>query len=331
MFLNHFHWSRKAVVFLLAMAVAGIPACYVGALTAQDTEEEEKELPEVEDITLQTKDEVLLRCSWYPGQNEKKSVPVILLHGWDGQRQEFKALAEILQKENGCAVLVPDLRGHGESMKTRTGTELDREKFGRREVASIFEDLEQCRRFLQDKNNKAELNLEMLTIVACQESAIFAVDWAIRDWSYPDFNGQKQGKFVKALILLSPEKSFMGMSMTVLSRAPLISGRGAIPLTMMIAVGADDARKMREFTSIHNLIEKTRPEYKVEGNTDEERAADEFKKKSLFYLQYPAEDQGTKLLASPKVGPILATYISSFIKLKIADRELDFPWHELPR
>jgi len=327
MSLTRSRWFQKTV-FFFSIVLAASQLCLVASLTAQD-KKEEKVLPEVEDITLETKDGVMLRCSWYPGQKEKNSVPVILLHGWNGQRQEYKALAESLQKEGGCAVLVPDLRGHGESTKTKLGVQLDREKFSKLEVAAVYNDIEKCSRFLRDKNNMAELNLEMLTVVAANESAIFAIDWSIKDWSWPDFNGQKQGKNVKALVLLSPKKSFQGLALTSLCRAPLISGKGMLPLTMLIAWGTEDAKESRDISSIHNLIEKARPEFKVEGETEEERFADEFKKKTLFFLKYATDEQGTKLLESPKAGKELIAFINSFIQLKIANSELDFSWHEL--
>jgi pimeloyl-ACP methyl ester carboxylesterase len=41
---------------------------------------------------------------------------VVLLHGWPGDRTDFRVLAPLLR---GCEVIAPDLRGFGESDKHR--------------------------------------------------------------------------------------------------------------------------------------------------------------------------------------------------------------------
>ncbi len=46
----------------------------------------------------------------------KEAVPVIMLHQYKGSRADFKDLAAMLQAK-GCAVLAPDLRGHGQSTR----------------------------------------------------------------------------------------------------------------------------------------------------------------------------------------------------------------------
>ena len=78
------------------------------------------EIPEPENITLETKDLLLLKCTWYAGWKGKKSVPILMLHGAGGNRNDYAPLAEYLQKQ-GHAVLVPDLRGHGGSTKFKGG------------------------------------------------------------------------------------------------------------------------------------------------------------------------------------------------------------------
>src|SRR6201996_2815076 len=43
--------------------------------------------------------------------------PVILLHGWPGDRTDYRALGPALALGSACEVIVPDLRGFGESDK----------------------------------------------------------------------------------------------------------------------------------------------------------------------------------------------------------------------
>ncbi|MGW8256084.1 MAG: alpha/beta fold hydrolase, partial [Thermoguttaceae bacterium] len=75
------------------------------------------ELPEPEDIVLKTADSLRLALSYYPGTKGKESIPVVLLHAWKGNRTDYtRDLASFLQAK-GYAVIVPDLRGHGESTR----------------------------------------------------------------------------------------------------------------------------------------------------------------------------------------------------------------------
>ena len=45
--------------------------------------------------------------------------PVILLHGWPGDRTDYRVLGPALALGSGCDVIVPDLRGFGQSDKHR--------------------------------------------------------------------------------------------------------------------------------------------------------------------------------------------------------------------
>jgi hypothetical protein len=295
------------------------------AICFAQPKKEEKEIPPVEDITIRTSDGVVLHCSWYAGTKEKKTVPVLLLHGWNENRQVYKDFALELQTKYGHAVLVPDLRGHGESTELIDGTEIDLKKFGKKETATVLKDIEQCRKFLQEKNNEGKLNLEMLTCVAAGDTCLIAATWAIEDWKWDQILGQKQGKFVKALVFLTPSKAFEGVSFSQLARAPIMSGDGAPPIPIVLAVGSSNDRLVREVKSVESIFERARPTVKPEGNTEAEKKADELKKRTVFYGQYPGEAEGTAMLNS---SPQLRGFIAAFIQLKVVDANLD--WQQLP-
>ncbi|MGL6226042.1 MAG: alpha/beta hydrolase [Thermoguttaceae bacterium] len=75
---------------------------------------------DVEEVELKgdwfvTSDGVLLTGMYYPGKGDKECIPVVLLHGQSEDRTIFEPLIAELRKK-GCAVLVPDLRGHGASV-----------------------------------------------------------------------------------------------------------------------------------------------------------------------------------------------------------------------
>ncbi len=59
---------------------------------------------------------VLLTATYYFGDADKDTVPVLVLHGQGGNRNDFAPLTKALT-DAGFAVLAPDLRGHGKSGK----------------------------------------------------------------------------------------------------------------------------------------------------------------------------------------------------------------------
>jgi pimeloyl-ACP methyl ester carboxylesterase len=63
-----------------------------------------------------THDGVRLAATYYYGNADKETVPVLVLHGDKGSRKDFIPLIDLLTN-NGYAVLAADLRGHGKSTK----------------------------------------------------------------------------------------------------------------------------------------------------------------------------------------------------------------------
>ncbi|MDR0336289.1 MAG: alpha/beta hydrolase [Planctomycetaceae bacterium] len=106
--------------------------CSISPLLSQDTENSEdrpavrekpkKESPkkgqthELEGDKFLTQDKVRLSVTYYYGNADKETVPVLLLHGDKGSRKDFNPLIDLLTN-NGYAVLAADLRGHGRSVK----------------------------------------------------------------------------------------------------------------------------------------------------------------------------------------------------------------------
>jgi len=78
-------------------------------------------LPEPEDVSLETKDGLTIRATYYPGTGKKEAVPVIMIHDLGGQRGDFHGLGTYLQSL-GHAAIAPDLRGHGQSKSQKGPT-----------------------------------------------------------------------------------------------------------------------------------------------------------------------------------------------------------------
>ena len=142
-------------------------------LDVRGADDEEDELPAPEEIVRTTVDGVVLHATYLPGTHEKDSVPIILLHGFKGSRHDFDGLATYLQTK-GHAVIVPDLRGHGESTDIRRPGSDRNEKIDAGSLrqddflAMIAADVETVKTFLKEKNNEGELNIDKLCVVGAK-------------------------------------------------------------------------------------------------------------------------------------------------------------------
>jgi len=318
---NYRTFLCEAVVIAAMLLVNVLPA------QAQAKKDEKPEIPEPKPITLETKDGVSLRCTWYGGTLEKATVPVVMLPGWGGVRGDYAEVAKSLQNR-GHAVIVPDLRGHGESTSMQVGDEVERldyKKMSKNEIVGMLEDLKAVKKFLLDKNNEGELNIELLCVVSADVSCILAMNWALYDWSLVTFpNGVKQGRDIKALVLLSPTRSYKGLTTTAAEKHPLFTGRadrgGTSPLTLsvMIMVGERDRKSLLDAKQIHNSLERTRPKLPDDR-------AERVEKQDLFLLTRDVELQGTTLL-DPELRLNLESQLAAFIHYRLEKKESEFSW-----
>ena len=88
-------------------------------LSAQEPEAKKDDKLEPRTIKLKTRDNVELRAFYLPSDKEKKAITVLIIHEWKGQASPYSKLGYALQKA-GCAVLVPEYRGHGGSRAARS-------------------------------------------------------------------------------------------------------------------------------------------------------------------------------------------------------------------
>lgn len=267
---------------------------------------------EPKDLTLVTKDQVSIRATYYPG-GTKESVPIIMLHGAEGQRGDFHGLAMFLQGQ-GHSVIAPDLRGHGESTRAENlDKPLDYEKFNKAAFESMVFDVEACKKFLVEKNNASEVNIDQLCVIGADLGAIIAVRWAALDWSVQDLPAYRQGRDVKALVLLSPIQSHKGITLREALTNPAVQSR----LSMLIVAGTKD-KSSSEAKRLANSLQGHHP--KVDDDDP-----DAFKKQEIVLRQPETNLSGTKLLSS---GLPVAQDIARFIDIRLVSRKGEFPWAE---
>ena len=254
--------------------------------------------PEPKDITLHTNDGVDLRATYFSGtekrtedgkyrekdeEEKETTVPIIMVHGTKGSRRDFDSLASTLQQQ-GHAVIVPDLRGQGDNTHFNPRPE-DYDLM-------VAQDLEAAKRFLIEKNNKKELNIESLCIVGAGSGAALALNYALVDWSFEALATVKQGQDVKALVLISPEMSVKGASV----KKALADVNVRANLSVLVMVGKKSQKAMKEAKLVHGAFERYHPL----------PPEDERKEKQDLFLQTPDTNlQGAKLLNEESLQPAL--------------------------
>jgi pimeloyl-ACP methyl ester carboxylesterase len=279
--------------------------------------------PDPEPIGLQAADNVLLKATyWEPLRVGKKVVPILLLHGWDGRRQEFDRLGGKLQAQ-GHAVLSLDLRGHGGSTSIKransiNGDPIDRQRFSKDDIERMLLDVQAAKNFLIEKNNEEKLNIEQLCIVGAELGALVALNYAVLDWNRPVVGGVKTGQDVKAVVLLTPPQNFKGISYAPVLTQNVVRGE----MSTLILVGSDDAGGLSDAKKLFASL--ARFHVKLPENTAEEEKAERL---DLFLQEINSNAAGTGLLtASSKADAAIA----QFVNLRLAKKSDQFLWMNRP-
>ena len=281
----------------------------------EDNDEKKTKIPAVEKHVLTTKDGVSLHCYFYAGTRKKESIPVMVIHGWEERASDYTAMALNLQKR-GHAVIVPDLRGHGLSTKRKSGQgsmTIRRDRMNKNDILAMIIDLERCKVFLKEQNNKGLLNLEQLCLVGSDLGALLALEWSVRDWNAPRLPSLKQGQDVKGLVLISPSQSFKGLTSQAALAHPVVR-----QLSTMIISGKSNARAYSDARRIYNRVEKFHPKPPKDAK---ERLA----KQDLFLIGVNSSKQSSELLAS-NIKPNVTNLVGNFILYRLDKRRAEYPW-----
>ncbi len=277
--------------------------------------------------TLRASDGVQIIITYYgpPARKgtaqAKQATPVVMLHDYKDTRVAFAPLARRLQSQGDAegkgpsfAVVMVDLRGHGDSTKQYSASgdqrELDVTKIGKSDIADMATlDLEVVRKFLVGKNDAGELNLNKLCLMATGMGANVAVNWAARDWAAPPLAIGKQGQDVKALVLVSPRWSYQGLGF----QGPLAFRPLNQNVAWMLIYGAQDSKVKTDVDRIYKQLEKYHPP--VVAN-------DTGRQSSLVALELPSKLQGSSLLTL--AGQATENSIIAFLMEHVAKKDL--PW-----
>lgn len=302
--------SFAAAVFVAAIVLAA----RADAQTPQKPDDNEPPAPA--DIQLQTSDGLQMVATYYGSKAGKEAVPIIMLHAWKGSRADFAGLALAMQKQ-GCAVICPDLRGHGKSTQIKRGGDvfnIDQATLHKGDFeAMVTQDLEAVKSYLMERNNAGELNIEKLCVVGNEMGAMLAIKWAQYDWHWPQLPSAKQGQDVKALVLISPQMNFHGISIADSLSQQLLETQ----LSILIIAGDKNSRR-DEFKRIYNRISTFRPK-----PSDDPKEVEDHQDLFLSMIK-GATLQGPNILNDETILPQLSLVVGQFVQWRLIDKK--FPW-----
>lgn len=238
-------------------------AALVGAL-GMTRAEAETPLP----VELETSDGVLLSGTFFPAEDAGRDTPVVVMLADERESPSiFDRLAKRLQTADDgnsattpTSVLAVALRGQGDSTRVRGNDGAVTDRRGARltpadAAAMVKTDMEAVRRFLVDKNDAGELNLNRLGYLGVGLGAIVATSAAALDWSVPVLDRGKQGRDVKSLVLVSPPWKQLGLDMLPALRQPGVQSE----IAFLITYGGEGKRVAGDVERIVRQLEKERP------------------------------------------------------------------------
>ncbi len=275
--------------------------------------------PEPKEESLTTKDGVRLGVTYFASNMGREAVPIVFLHQHKESRMVFNALARALQSPtdprlDSHAVVTVDLRGHGTSTTVQyPGGEvhtIDSASLRPNDYSDMVEfDMEAVRKFLVEKNDVGELNLNKLCLIGTGMGANVAITWAAVDWDAPPLARRKQGQDVKALVMISPIWKQPGIPLVNALRQPDVQGT----ISVMLAYGSQETRATRDAKTIHKIFARFHPEPPI----DQVREL-----KDLFEYSLPTTLQGSALLLDPRFQ--MLANLDNFIKARLTDKK--YPW-----
>jgi pimeloyl-ACP methyl ester carboxylesterase len=271
----------------------------------------EEPAADVREMSVTTDDGVDLKFSYYPADVEE-SVPIILLHGGGGSRDDLRSVALYLQAQ-GHSVVLPDLRGHGDSTSQTRGGQAVVLKYNtqnRNDIAAmVMHDMTKLWNFLLKENNNKAVNVKKLCVVGVDMGAIVALNFTAKNYVEKDWRNQPRGKDVKALVLVSPPKAYRGASYVEAVRQPAFKGEVA----SLIAVGEQGSAERSAAGQLEGMLSK----YAESGAKNK-------KEKLVLYANLPTKLQGAELLSNQQLK--LSAAVDGFIKKYLVEKAI--AWKE---
>ena len=245
-----------------------------------------------EDGQFITEDRVQLAGVFYKGEGSKDTVPVLLIHDKKGSADDLLDLAKQLAAE-GMAVLVPDLRGHGESVVSwvydfseggnRPAVRKKDDYFVDSFSEDDFEAMRQYDGLLWDQfllalHNEEKLNLRRLVVVGFGFGSEIGGAWIVNDWQQAS---AKKGRFAKCFISVSPNIDEVYTQIGALKGKP--------PLACLLMVGSLDKKSLDNAHDVQCKLGREKPTVPEED-------------RKIKLIAVKTEKESTELVSLPAYG-----------------------------
>jgi alpha-beta hydrolase superfamily lysophospholipase len=308
-------------LLLLSLAPGGRADDGAPVATAQD----------VEELRLETSDGIRITAWYYPAPKEvKAAATIILIHDIEGSHKTVDHLARSLQR-SGSAVVAPDLRGHGASVRQANaggGTKgdpleprllkkIDLESIaaatgGRlRDQCTMSGEIEAVRNWIKQKSDMGTLDIDRLCVVGCGLGATLASLWTVADWNWPPTTTGPQGRQVRALALVSPIWATKGVSMSL----PLTSEALQHEIPIMVLAGKSDRDAIRLFDQLKRLRPDSWFQQRADQPPEKAKALEDPAEGTVFFIQADTSLTGDKLANDPNGN--VADRINTFFSLAL--------------
>ncbi|MDX1964555.1 MAG: hypothetical protein SFX18_15495 [Pirellulales bacterium] len=291
-----------------------------------------------EKVELETSDGVALSVSYYKSDKGKQAGVILFIHHDKGNKQDYDGVARAFQRA-GYAVVVPDLRGYGESNKrlvketvagelkvTDTKPVEAKKKQDYEDMIKI--DLERIKTFLLQRHNKGEFNIRKLGVVGVEMGTVLTLHWSLFiDWAWENLTTGPQGKDVRGIVLITPRWNHKGIIIN-----PAFEQKEFIPqIPFLIMVGGKDLAAQRDAKRVNDQLLRHHPEPSAEEAAE---------KKKLFFFEFDTTLQGYKLLTAGQLkvlnGPAAGQaydplgVIQAFLDNRVKGNEEEWVERSLP-
>lgn len=288
-----------------------------------------------EELRLETSDGIRIAAWYYPAPEQAAAIAtVILVHDLDGSHKTVDALARNLQRA-GCAVVTPDLRGHGgsgsrpaapagsggkaDSAEPRLPIKkIDLESMAAahggsvREQSAVRGEIEAVRNWIKQKSDGRTLDIDRLCVVGCGLGATLASMWTTADWNWPPIATGPQGQQVRAIALISPVWATKGISMsTALASESL---QHAVPI--MVVAGKGDRDAIRLFDQFKRLRPSLWFQQRFGQPSEKAKDLEDPAEGTAFFIQVDTTLAADKLANDPALN--VADQIKTFFTLALA-------------
>jgi hypothetical protein len=169
------------------------------------------------------------------------------------------------------------------------------------------------KKFLVERNNEGELNVDMLCVVAIDTGCVYAMNWIYRDWTRRQLVGYRRGMDPKAFVLISPQQTHMRLTIHLPLRHPVIRGE----LSAMVIYGKEDTQSANSTRRIQQMLQPHHPS-KFKNREEQRRDQD------MFIRDFDTSLSGGGLVNQASLG--IAAKIAAFIDLRLTSHADKFPW-----